>query len=552
MSLESRLWSNLSENIHRYRTESKSKTSGTRNAKVVEDAEALSADIQAARAQAQEFQAQMEEEKGQAADTATAAATAGPTIPSIPASESDDEQAEDPEARRERLNNALGAALDRYTTDEAVDPEHDAAAAVFGQLGNSFGIAYGSSDLGGDLGGDFDSTVGRTTNADLGGNHGASNGTSLGSGLDGLDGNLGGGLGGGLGGAADIGLAGGVGGLGGGVGGLGGGLGGALDSGTDGLTSGFDGGLGDGMGSGTSGSPNGSIGIGGGGHQGGNLSSTAVVRSQLEGSAASNLLDAGLLDDGLNGLLDDDGQTHTIFPATHTEAATSAASEHGNDETKQEDAPRRWNGKAAAPPPPPQPSVVSQKLAQLDHDDEDDEDRNSGGGDGERSQSRLVLPDWLQVKLDTMCSNVGRLTATFPEDVTLLQYAAKAKTSWAELKTRRKNEPDAPLFLFKDGPLTKAAKSSQPILLEDFDQPSQAVTERLNSLLEPTPVFSITEDITNSDPKDLGVGTENNADDVQLQPGFQVFATIHRRSDTERLKVSPATRSRFTEIRAPS
>jgi hypothetical protein len=69
-----------------------------------------------------------------------------------------------------------------------------------------------------------------------------------------------------------------------------------------------------------------------------------------------------------------------------------------------------------------------------------------------------------------------------------------------------------PLFIFRDGPVTRAAKQGSLLLLEDFDAPSQAVTERLNSLLEPEPTFAVSEDIT------LGPGGA----DIFLPSSFQV------------------------------
>ena len=54
-------------------------------------------------------------------------------------------------------------------------------------------------------------------------------------------------------------------------------------------------------------------------------------------------------------------------------------------------------------------------------------------------------------------------------------------------------------FKFHDGEFTRAVKTGCPVILEDFDFPSQSVTERLNSVLEPDPSFSVSEDVTASD-----------------------------------------------------
>lgn len=100
-----------------------------------------------------------------------------------------------------------------------------------------------------------------------------------------------------------------------------------------------------------------------------------------------------------------------------------------------------------------------------------------------------------------------------------------------------------PLFVFREGPLTRTVIASKVLFLEDFNLPNQAVTERLNSLLEPERSFTLTEDISRSDGGD-GVGGQ----DIPVLPGFQVFATVHRSKPSARINISPATRSRFTEI----
>ena len=97
------------------------------------------------------------------------------------------------------------------------------------------------------------------------------------------------------------------------------------------------------------------------------------------------------------------------------------------------------------------------------------------------------------------------------------------------------------LFLYKDGKITTAAKLAQSILLENIELPPQAVVERLNSLLESERTFSLTEDIT----------LQNNANlsnRIELLSSFCVFATAYVHSNTAKIPLSPAIRSRFTEI----
>ncbi|WIA29986.1 hypothetical protein OEZ86_000084 [Tetradesmus obliquus] len=128
-------------------------------------------------------------------------------------------------------------------------------------------------------------------------------------------------------------------------------------------------------------------------------------------------------------------------------------------------------------------------------------------------------------------------SAAAKADTAAHQMLHKIKSLWQRLSSPALRTAD-PLFIFRDGPVTRAAKAGSLLLLEDFDGPSQAVTERLNSLLEPEPSFAASEDIT------LGPGGA----DVVLPPSFQVFATVHQASGTQRINISPATRSRFTTI----
>ncbi|CAF1672472.1 unnamed protein product, partial [Didymodactylos carnosus] len=100
-----------------------------------------------------------------------------------------------------------------------------------------------------------------------------------------------------------------------------------------------------------------------------------------------------------------------------------------------------------------------------------------------------------------------------------------------------------PIFLFNDGPVTVAAKQGGIPFLEDIDLPTQAVIERLNPMLESSPTFVLTEDITSH--------TEKSQLDITLSNQFQIFASIHEEQSQQLLKLNPATRSRFTEIYVP-
>eukprot|EP00899_Mesostigma_viride_P017506 jgi/Mesvir1/25757/Mv01936-RA.1 len=151
------------------------------------------------------------------------------------------------------------------------------------------------------------------------------------------------------------------------------------------------------------------------------------------------------------------------------------------------------------------------------------------------------LPKPLHACMTHILGTLETLVGPNEQDMALCELHRKARRLWGTLF-----EPsfprDKPLFLFRDGPITQAAKAGTAVLLEDLNLPSQAVVERLNPLLEPNPEFNITEDITCS---------ANHGGKVLITPGFQVIATCHRLGEFERLQLSPATRSRFTEIAVP-
>ncbi|CAF3688580.1 unnamed protein product [Rotaria sp. Silwood1] len=137
-------------------------------------------------------------------------------------------------------------------------------------------------------------------------------------------------------------------------------------------------------------------------------------------------------------------------------------------------------------------------------------------------------------------TNYASFTA---KDATLRDYQSKFNDVWERL-TSRNFDRTKPIFLFNDGPVTMAAKRGGILFLEDLDLPSQAVIERLNSMLEPSPTFALTEDITSH--------AEKGQLDITLSNQFQIFASVHQEQAHQILKLSPATRSRFTEIYIPA
>jgi midasin len=102
----------------------------------------------------------------------------------------------------------------------------------------------------------------------------------------------------------------------------------------------------------------------------------------------------------------------------------------------------------------------------------------------------------------------------------------------------------ASLFEWSDGPLVHAMKSGQMLLLDEMSLAEDAVLERLNSVLEPSRTLVLAEK------GDDGSGTENRI--VVADDGFRIFATMNPGGDFGKRELSPALRSRFTEIWVPA
>ena len=167
----------------------------------------------------------------------------------------------------------------------------------------------------------------------------------------------------------------------------------------------------------------------------------------------------------------------------------------------------------------------------------------------QKSVHEAEFPESLIITIDTIHDHfrsmvqLANYTSFTANDMTLRDYQAKFIDAWERL-TSPNFDRTKPIFLFNDGPVTLAAKQGSILFLEDLDLPSQAVIERLNSMLEPTPTFALTEDITSH--------TERGQLDITLTNQFQIFASVHQDQIHQVLKLSPATRSRFTEIYVPA
>ena len=134
-------------------------------------------------------------------------------------------------------------------------------------------------------------------------------------------------------------------------------------------------------------------------------------------------------------------------------------------------------------------------------------------------------------------------------------FLMKKYLSTLSLLKQASTNVQRPVFLFRDGPVTRAVKEGMSIIFEDINLPSQAVIERLNSLFEASRVLCLSEDVSASIITDLPDDSSetspipkpgNNA--VTLLKGSCLFATVHINNLSEKICLSPALRSRFSEI----
>jgi MoxR-like ATPase len=97
------------------------------------------------------------------------------------------------------------------------------------------------------------------------------------------------------------------------------------------------------------------------------------------------------------------------------------------------------------------------------------------------------------------------------------------------------------LFEWIDGSLVQAMKEGHMILLDEMSLAEDAVLERLNSVLEPARTLVLAEKGSSSS-EDLVIKSHKR---------FRLFATMNPGGDFGKRELSPALRSRFTEIWVP-
>ena len=95
------------------------------------------------------------------------------------------------------------------------------------------------------------------------------------------------------------------------------------------------------------------------------------------------------------------------------------------------------------------------------------------------------------------------------------------------------------IFEWSDGQLVRAMKEGRNFLLDEISLADDAVIERLNSVLEPTRTLVLAEK-TSFD--------VSSSREIVANSDFQLFATMNPGGDFGKRELSPALRSRFTEI----
>jgi midasin len=111
--------------------------------------------------------------------------------------------------------------------------------------------------------------------------------------------------------------------------------------------------------------------------------------------------------------------------------------------------------------------------------------------------------------------------------------AAQALTAASTLLSRH-----TALFEWVDGPLVEAMKEGHMLLLDEINLADDAVIERLNSVLEPGRSITLAEK----------GGSEAELERITAHPDFKFLATMNPGGDFGKRELSPALRSRFTEV----
>ena len=162
------------------------------------------------------------------------------------------------------------------------------------------------------------------------------------------------------------------------------------------------------------------------------------------------------------------------------------------------------------------------------------------------SRPDVGIPAHLRQTIDTIIHLMGK-EVTLIDDTALTSMLQRFKCLWDTLLSG--GGRDEPVFVFKDGPVSRAVKLGYKLILEDYDLCPQSVTERFNSILETEPTFTLPEDVTLGSNGSIeyiaGLGDSNIP---VVTDKFRIIATVHTDRSKRTVNLSPATKSRFTQI----
>jgi len=109
-------------------------------------------------------------------------------------------------------------------------------------------------------------------------------------------------------------------------------------------------------------------------------------------------------------------------------------------------------------------------------------------------------------------------------------------TRTAERQEMMDNGKTAAPFAWEDGPLIKAMRDGDILLVDELSLAEDSVLERLNSVLEPGRTITL--------PEKGGAEVE----ELTAHPDFLILGTMNPGGDFGKKELSPALRNRFTEI----
>jgi midasin (ATPase involved in ribosome maturation) len=130
----------------------------------------------------------------------------------------------------------------------------------------------------------------------------------------------------------------------------------------------------------------------------------------------------------------------------------------------------------------------------------------------------------------------------------LLLLPSELQSSLSEKTFREISELQTKLnsiFEWCDGPLIEAMKNGEVFLLDEINLAEDAVIERINSVLEFHREITIAEKATDSN-------NNQKVEKLIAHPNFRIIATMNPSGDFGKRELSPALRSRFTEVWVPS